>query len=294
MKMYDGFSTCPKHQFLGADFSCSISGRMIFVKYLLIELLVLCVTAGAQTHECGIVKKRGSTVTIIVDEIRPVDALANTLAQRFGIVVSAEEPEYQFVDDFEDVQTADPEWSAEHLKAHYKVPKRRKIEVQFSVSKSDTPEDVPALLKQAVQNANQQTRFGYRIDIDGEFYTLVPATTRNSKGVVVQTTPLLDRRISIPVAKRTIAEHAKLMAESLSAQTGLKVSCCQTLAPGRFWGTSVVEYGAIDETARKVLEQLIVLTQQSESVTSRNYWLVRCDSGYCFIDVKNVFGGACR
>lgn len=266
---------------------------MVFVKYLLIELLVLCVTAGAQTHECGIVTRSGSTVTIIVDEIRPVDALANTLAQRFGIVLSAEEPEYQFVDDFEDVQTADPEWSAEHPRARYKVPKRRKIELQFSVSRSDTPVDVPALLKQAVQNANQQTPFGYRLDIDGEFYTLVPTTTRNSKGVVVQTTPLLDQHISLPVAKRTIAEHAKLMAESLSAQTGLKVSCCQTLAPGRFWGTSVVEFGAKDETARKILEQLIVLTQQSEIVTSRNYWLVRCDSGYCFIDVKNVFGGAC-
>jgi hypothetical protein len=43
-----------------------------------------------------------------------------------------------------------------------------------------------------VQNANEQTPFGYRLDIDGEFATLVPTTTRDAKGDLVRTTPLLD------------------------------------------------------------------------------------------------------
>ena len=266
------------------------------MKCLIIELLflVLSIAGGAQTRECGIVTRNGNNVTMVVDEIRPVDALANTLAQRFGIVLSAEEPEYQFADDFEDVRTADPEWSAQHPKAHYQVPKRRRIEIQFSISPSGTPIDVPALLKEVVQKSNQQTPFGYRLSIDGEFSTLVPTTTRDSKGVVIQRVPLLDRSVSIPFGKRTIAEHGKLMADSLSAQTGLKISCCQTFVAGRPWGQSAVEFGAKDETARKVLEQLIELNQQSNTVTSRNYWLLRCDSGYCFVDVHNVFGGGCR
>ena len=216
------------------------------MKRLLVELLLLSLStaAGAQTHECGIVTRNGDEVAIVVDEIRPVDALANTLAQRFGVVVSAEEPEYHFADDFENVRTADPEWSAEHPKAHYLVPKRRRIEIHFPVSSSGTPRDVPDLLRQVFEKSNQQTPFNYRLDIDSTFFTLVPTATRDAKGAIVQTIPLLDRRVSIPLAKRTIAEHGKLLANALSAQTGLTVTCCQNFIAGIPWGLSEVEFGA--------------------------------------------------
>jgi hypothetical protein len=264
------------------------------VKCLIVEMLFLLlpIIVGAETHECGIVTRNGNEVTIVADEIRAVDALVNTLAQSFGVLVSTEEPEYRFAGDFESVRTALPDWSGPHPKADELVPKCRRIKIRFLISPTGAPGDVPALLRQIVQKANEQTPFDYRLDIDGEFATLVPTTTRDAKGDLVRTTPLLDRTISIPFGRRTIAENGQLLAESLSRQTGLKVSCCQSFVAGRLWGESVVEFGAQNEIARKVLERLIRLSFQSRPV--RDYWLARCDGGYCFIDLRGVSGGACR
>ena len=78
-------------------------------------------SAAGQTTECAKVTKNGDEVTLVADSIRVVDSIANTLAQRFGVVISAEEPLYQFSGDMEDVRESDPEWSAEHPKAHYLV-----------------------------------------------------------------------------------------------------------------------------------------------------------------------------
>jgi hypothetical protein len=79
-----------------------------------------------------------------------------------------------------------------------------------------------------------------------------------------------------------------------SGQTGPHVSCCQALVAGIPWGMPVVPFEAHDETARSVLERLILMNEQSNRVSSRNYWLLRCDSGWCFINVENVWGGGCR
>jgi hypothetical protein len=251
-------------------------------------------STSGQTEECAKVTRSGDEVTMVADSIRVVDSIANTLAQRFGVVVSAEEPQYQFSGDWQDVREADPDWSAQHPKAHYLVPKRRRMEIRFSVLSDGSPTDVGGLLRQVLEQVNGQAPFGYRLEVDGEFFSFVPTTTRNAEGFVVPATPQLDRRVTIPLGNRRISESGKLMADSLAAQTGLRVSCCQALVAGIPWGMPVVPFEAHDETARSVLERLILMNEQSNRVSSRNYWLLRCDSGWCFINVENVWGGGCR
>ena len=262
--------------------------------FAIVILLAVSTWGMAQTDECAKVEKTGESVTVVADSIRPVDSIANTLAQRFGIVVSAEEPQYQFSEELEDVSKADPRWSAEHPNVHYQVPKRRHIELRFPLSPSGTLLDPTAALRQVVEKANQQTPFGYRLDVDGEFFTFVPTTTRNSSGSVVPAIPLLDRKVTIPSGTRRINEHAKMMADSLSTQTGLRVGCCQTAIAGIPWGMAIVTFEAHDEPARKVLERLIRLNQESSRVSSRNNWMLRCDHEWCFINLSNVLGAGCR
>jgi hypothetical protein len=166
-----------------------------------------------------------------------VDSIANTLAQEFGVVVSAEEPQYQFSEDLQDVRDADPDWSAQNPKAHYLVPKRRRVEIRFSVLPDGSPRDAGDLLRKVLEKVKGQVPFGYRLDVDGDFASFVPTTARNADGVVVPTTPLLDRQVTIPLGNRRISESGKLMADSLSAQTGLRVSCCEAFVAGvsRAW-----------------------------------------------------------
>lgn len=277
--------------------SAPLGGRSLSLKTAVLRTflaLAIVLNAAGQTTECAKVTRSGDEVTMVADSIRVVDSLANTLAQTFGVVVSAEEPQYEFSGDLQDVREADPDWSAKHPKAHYFVPKRRHIEIRFSVLPDGSPSDVGFLLQQVLDKVKDQLPFSYRLDVDGDFASFVPTTTRNADGVVVSATPLLDRRVTIPLGSRRISENGMLMADSLSSQTGLRVDCCQSIVAGIPWGVPVVPFEAHDETARKVLERLILLNQQSNWVSSRNYWLLRCDSDWCSINVENVLGGGCR
>jgi len=200
-----------------------------------ILVVAIAASASGQTTECAKVTRSGDEVTMIADSIRVVDSIANTLAQRFGVLVNAEEPQYQFSEDLQDMRDADPDWSAQHPKVHYLVPKRRHMEIHFSVLPNGSPSDVNDLMRQVLEKANQQTPFRYRLDADGEFFSFVPTATRDANGVVVAAMPLLDRRVTIPLGNRRVSESAKLMADSLSAQTGLRVSCCQAMVAGIPW-----------------------------------------------------------
>jgi len=259
------------------------------LRTILICGLAIAASASGQTTQCAKVTRSGDEVTMIADSIRVVDSIATTLAQRFGVLVNAEEPQYQFAGDLQDITEADPDWSAQHPKAHYLVPKRRHMEIHFSILRG-SPSDVEGLLRQVLEEANQQTPFRYRLDADGEFFSFVPTATRDANGFVVAAMPLLDRRVTIPLGDRRVSESAKLMADSLSAQTGLRVSCCQGMVAGIPWGKSSVPFEAHNETARNVLERLLRL----ESSPPRDYWLLRCDSGSCFINVQSVWGAECR
>jgi hypothetical protein len=117
-------------------------------------------------------------------------------------------------------------------------------------------------------------------------YPLVPTTTRDVQGRLIDVPPLLDQKITIPLGTRGVAEHAKLMAEALSAQTGFHVSCCQASVAGIPWGMEKLPFEASDEPARSVLLRLI------RSVRGRYFYLQRCDpvqSGrqtWCFLNVQ--------
>jgi hypothetical protein len=253
------------------------------------SLFAFCLVAAAQSTDCAAITTRGGEATLLADSIRPIDSIANTLAQHYGVIVSAEEPEYLFSGDMESVRLADPDWSASHPQAHYLVPKRRRLEIRFPALPNGSPIDVPELLQRIVQAANVQLPFAYRLDIDGEFSAFIPTRTRNAAGKVIESLPLLDRRITIPSGIRSIAESAIMMADSLSSQTGLHVRCCRSMNGGNAWGRSIEPFEADNEPARKVLERLLRLN----SSPPHESWLLRCDSGWCFIEVLSVWGGRC-
>ena len=136
------------------------------LRTILICGLAIAASASGQTTQCAKVTRSGDEVTMIADSIRVVDSIATTLAQRFGVLVNAEEPQYQFAGDLQDITEADPDWSAQHPKAHYLVPKRRHMEIHFSILRDGSPSEVEGLLRQVLEEANQQTPFRYRLDAD--------------------------------------------------------------------------------------------------------------------------------
>lgn len=260
-------------------------------------VLGLVAAIAAQSNDCALAVRNGDRLTLTADSITPMESMANTLAKNFGIFVNVEEPQYQYVGDYEDISRAAPQWSAEHPNIHYQVPKRRRISIQIVVKKNPDPGNEVEVLGELVRKARVETPFGYLLEYDypgsHEFVTLVPRTTRDATGTVVPATPLLDRKVDIPTGERTIAESARLMAASLSAQTGLHVSCCQTVTEGIPWGSASVSFGATSEPARQVLEKLILLAEEPETAGGRHYWVLRCDDDWCFIEIAGG-GSQCR
>jgi hypothetical protein len=249
--------------------------------------------------QCAQVTRSGDTVTVTADTWRPLNAIAETLADKFGIIISAEDPDLVFTGDLTDTtEKALPGWRAAHPNTRVYIPKAWRLQFEFRVHKDGTPEDVGSLLQQIINVANAQSPFAYRLDVDGEFNTFVPTRTRDAAGAVVEKVPLLDRGVDILAGTRTIAQHGELLAKALSTQTGLRVFCCQSGVGGIPWGMATVAFEAHDEPARRVLERLIRLDQQSRNPSSRYYWFQNCDPDsidgprYCFIDLRPV-GGSC-
>jgi hypothetical protein len=116
----------------------------------------------------------------------------------------------------------------------------------------------------------------------------VPTKTRDVEGRVVSVPALLDRKVTIGHGMWSIIENAQLMTESLSAETGFHVSCCQAAIAGYPWGMEVVDFEARDEPARSVLTRLM------RRVQGRYNYLERCDpispgrETWCFINVEAV------
>jgi hypothetical protein len=249
--------------------------------------LVWAVAASAQPPEAGRLERNGNQATLIVESPRPLDSAAIKIAEQFGIPVSAEDPPYLYQDDMKDV-TAEVGRRANHHRRIF-VPKGGRLEVQFTIHADGSPVDIQAFLQDLVDKANARFPFGYRLDGDGEAPVLVPTRTRDLQGRVVEITPLLDRRVTIPPGSRTIAESAKLMAEALSVQTGLRVSCCQGVVAGFPWGMAEVAFEARDEPARSVLKRLIAASLEGRP--NGYYWLQRCDplpSNWCFINLGHI------
>src|SRR5262249_18242354 len=233
-------------------------------------LLVSSALGAQQNSYCSSVNKIGDQVTLTAESWDPVLSIGRTLAGRYGIKVSIEAPHWDFPADTEDVAVADPAFSAQHGNVHYRVMKRHLIQVRFSTSPNGSPLDESGLLRQLADAANRQMPYSYRLDIRGNDYAMVPTRTRNSRGGLEDVPPLLDRHVSIPAGTRLIAEHAKLMADQLSQQTGYHVSCCQSFVFGVAWGLEKVAFEAQDRPAREVLQSLIRMEQKANSESSRH------------------------
>jgi hypothetical protein len=235
------------------------------------------------------VERSGNQATLIVNGPRPVDSAAITLANEFGIRINVEDPVYSFKEDVTDVTGGVS--PAARIRRPVLIPKGGRLEIRFSLAANGKPVDVPNLVRSVADAANAQFPFDYRVDADGDWFAIVPTRTRDSLGRLVQTTPLLDRHVTIPAGTRSIAASAALMADALSAQTGLRIDCCQAFVAGLPWGMAEGFFSATDESARSVLKRLI--REASVNQPNRDYWLERCDpspSAWCFINLAHIAG----
>lgn len=239
------------------------------IRTLTVSVAIASVAA-PQTSDIAQIERRGDSAVLSVNAFRPLDAVAAKLELQFGLVVSVEDPLFQFRGDMMDISLEVP-----RVRSGTLVPGRWGFEVRFPVRPDGRPQNAHDLLASIVAEANLRAPFAYRLDEAGGAFGFVPTRTHDPQGRPIAITPLLDRRVSIPLGVRRINEGASLMAADLSRQTGLRVSCCQSVIAGYPWGMEEVMFAANNEPARSVLRRL-----------GLNHWHARCDEKFCFIDMR--------
>ena len=234
-----------------------------------VTLVFLPLLLLAQNPELGRITVRGGEATLSVDYPRPMDSAVQTLVHKYRLPISCEDPPYVYAGEMETIP-----------KVRFSVPKRQQFEARFPKSAG-----APTALEATVAAANAWFPYAFRIEEFGAGWTVIPTKAPDAYGRVIDITPLLDRKVSFPFATRPIHEHARLMAEALSAQTGYRVSCCQGVVGGIPWGMQQAPFGANGETARIVLRELMDLAG------GKSFYLQRCDPvgpgqpSWCFINV---------
>lgn len=257
----------------------------------------------AQGQEFARVLKNGEEATLSVFGPRPVDLAAKKLVTEFGVAINVEDLVYLYRDDVQDVTPARVASSGKRTL----IPKAALLEMRFDLRPDGSLKDVRQLVQGLVDIANAQLPFLYRVNHDGDVFTLVASRTRDEQGRSVEMTSILDRRVTIPLGTRKIFEHVDLLTQALQQQTGVRISCCTSAVGGIPWGSTVVSFEARDEPARRALLRLLRsepgrdrLVPVEHTGASRLvkaapgrehwHWLMRCQPGdaWCFINVAPV------
>ena len=253
-----------------------------------VVVLAFSVALAAQEQEFARVLRNGEQATLSVFGPRPVDLAAKKLVDEFGVAINVEDPVYMYRDDVQEVGVA-------RSGRGVLIPKASLLEMRFDLSPVGSLLDVREVVRDLVDTANAQLPFAYRIDNDGDVFTLVASRTRDEHGRSIELTPILDRHVTIPLGTRKILEHVSLLTQALEQQTGVRVSCCQAAVGGIPWGSTVIPFEARDEPARSALLRLIQSEQGNPNhvagVEPRRYhWLLRCQpaQSWCFVNVAPI------
>lgn len=122
------------------------------------------VLAVAQSPEAGRLEleTNGKYGKLIIDSPRPLDSAAITLAEKFGIPVSVEDPPYIYREDLKDVTATVSR--VPNPPRRVLVPKGGMLEVGFTLDADGAPENIRTLPNNLIDQANGKFPFGYRLD----------------------------------------------------------------------------------------------------------------------------------
>jgi hypothetical protein len=239
----------------------------------------------AKIHEYGRIEWHGDTAQLIAGGSWPLHLAALTLSSCLGISVSAEDPRYLWLGDLLDVTA--PKFAANHPNQHAYAAKPGKVAVSFEVGRDGLPIDTTKLLEDAVDQVNEQQPWHFRLQHDVRqghgFFVFAPTATHNESGQLIQINSWLDQRITIRPTTAPIDAISNTFAESLTSKTGYHFSCCHDFDMESVVSVKTIHFGAADQIARLVLEDLMIADPDGGS-----YRLVcePMDKRFCFIGVE--------
>ena len=226
--------------------------------------------------------QEGERVSIVVDDPRPLKAVVMELEQRFGWIVTYEDPAYLFAPEIKDVR---------HLRNDGKdlpllAPRGGPFTFSYTLRQSDRARSSQEAVLGALLDQYHRTGYPgrFRLVRTGVVYHVVPTMTRDETGVFRPYGSILDRRISLPDREVDGMEMLELIKAAVR-RGGDERLMVGTFLTGVFLQTPV-RSGAHDESVRSVLLRMFA------SFNRRLSWRLLCGpargTGTCALGIHEV------
>lgn len=186
-----------------------------------------------------------SSVNLSVNGSRPVAAAVESLEQKYGYVITYEDPRYVNEGEIADVTEKvrkDLDQYPPGKAPRVLIPKGGKINISYNLSANGKPED-PAGLIQSILNAGGANAF--RFWQDPNAFHVVPASD----------SAVLDAKISLVEQERSGVEAVLAICDAVSRATNTTVAIGSV--PNNLLFKGHTRRGAVNENAREVLGSVL-------------------------------------
>jgi hypothetical protein len=199
------------------------------------------------------------SLTLSVNDGRPVATAMEILEGRHGTVITYEDPPY--VHETEIVDRTIPAYKqANPFGRRALDPKGGSLEITYQMSpgpvRSDEMRDVIQRILDAHAERNNPGRF--RLQQEGEIFHVIPTHAKNSAGTLASVKPILDTTISFPEQERSVIDTLEIIKNAVSKAAGIKVII--GTVPLNLLHRISSRQGATDEKARDVLVKALKAT----------------------------------
>ena len=165
--------------------------------------------------------------TITITSPRPVAKAVEELVEKYGYVITYEDPEYVYPGDLQDATQYRRDLNQFPAGRAPKiwVPLGGNVQLQLPSDTKPTAQDILNSLHQLVQSqnvANEGGHFAVEQDSSGAFH-VVPTEVRDPNGNWQPVTSILATAISLPTQARTEHDTFKAICNAISAQVLVKV-----------------------------------------------------------------------
>ncbi len=223
------------------------------LRVLLLLALVFSVSAGSNRG-----RQSGQALTINVVGPRPLAVAVRDLEQRYGWIVTYEDPPYVYEGDVEDITRL---VARDYRPTTPKLvgPRSGVFVFDYVVPRGMATPDPAVLLRELVEAYNVSGSAGaFALTRTGRVFHVVPAASRDSAGTVRPRLSILDTKITIPDGERNALGMIESIRDAVNQSKGTAIII--GTVPLNLLARVRLRQGAHNESARAVLLRTLEAT----------------------------------
>ncbi len=233
-----------------------INWMIIATSSSIVMILILAVATRAQSER-----------TLLIEGPRPLAKAADELEHKHGMLITYEDPDYAYVNDYDDLTA--PEKRGVARAALF--PRAGRLEVLYNVAEGkQNVEDPKSLLSALIlDHVNRGNPGIFRISEEGEVYHLIPSEVRDRTGAMKPVGSILDATISIPAYDRTLIDAVNEVCRAVNSASSSNLLV--GAYPVNLLHQRKTIRGAAKTSAREVL--MSMFRDAQKNLVWRIYWI---------------------